>query len=171
MQAQPELMRQHEAYQSVRARLLNPKTTVRRADLEKERDAVSVLREKVAKLMSDVAERDRRIRELELDVSDRDARIIAQAEMLATLDESGMFVAPKRPVAVIVAEVLKDFPGVTWDEIVGIRRTRDLIKPRHLCMVAVYEERRDLSTPVIGKIFKRDHTVILHAVDKMGVRR
>jgi chromosomal replication initiation ATPase DnaA len=166
------LMKQQREWKAARARLFNPKVTVKRADLEQERDAVAALQKKVAKLLSDVSDRDRRIRELELDVSDRDARIISQAEMLAKLDDAGLtYVHPKKPVALIVAEVLKDFPGVAWEDIIGVRRTRDLIKPRHLAMAAVYEQRKDLSLPAIGRIFHRDHTVILHAVDKLSERR
>lgn len=106
---------------------------------------------------------------LELDVADLQARIIAQAEQICALDtiEFGMS-TPKRPIQVIVAEVLANFPGITWDDIKGIRRHRELIRPRHLCMHAVYTERNDLSLPRVGKIFGgKDHSTILHAVQKI----
>jgi chromosomal replication initiator protein len=38
-------------------------------------------------------------------------------------------------------------------------------------MEAVYDERKDLSLPSIGKLFCRDHTTILHAVRKVKADR
>lgn len=111
-----------------------------------------------------LAARDERIQELELDNADLRARILSQAEMLCQLDEDLLQDNIKRPVAVIVGEVLRDFPDVTWTEIISIRRTKRLIEPRKACMKAVYFQRPDLSSPQIGRIFRRDHTTVLHSV-------
>jgi chromosomal replication initiator protein len=114
-------------------------------------------------------ETERRLEKLELDLSDARARILSQAEMMKVLDEKegfGEVTDKRRPVKEIIAEVLKGYPGIKWEDIKGIRRTRDLIAPRHACMKAVYEERKDLSLPKIGDVFSRDHTTILHAVMK-----
>lgn len=168
MQHDTQLIKQANNHKAVRDRLWNPQVTLKRADLEQEREAVASLRAKVAELAAEVAERDRKIWKLELDVADRNARIVGQAERIAMLDNAGLFCRQKaKPVADIVAEVLLDFPGVTWDEITSVRRTRHLVKPRHLCMVAVHEQRPDLSLPAIGRIFKRDHSVVLYAVAKV----
>jgi len=167
-----QLARQSKHYGSVRDRLMNPKASVKRIDLEKERDVVSMLKREVCDLARRVSEKDQKIVSLELDVADRDARIISQAEMICRLEDAGIILQEKKkPVGLIVAEILKDFPGVTWEDIVGVRRTKRLIKPRHICMSAVYDQRKDLSTLAIGRIFNRDHTVILHAATKTGVRR
>jgi hypothetical protein len=172
MQHSPELIKQAASAKAVRDRLFNPKNTLKRSDLEQEREAVANLKSKVAELASELAARDKRIWKLELDVADRNARLLAQADLIGTLDNAGVFVrSGKKPVAAIVAEVLKDFPDVTWDDIVGVRRMKCLVKPRHLCVVAVYEQRTDLSLPAIGKIFRRDHTSILASVRKLGATR
>jgi chromosomal replication initiation ATPase DnaA len=115
-------------------------------------------------------ETERRLEKLELDLSDARARILSQADMMKALDDKdnpgGEVVDKRRSVPEIIAEVLKKYPNVTWDDVKGVRRTRDLIEPRHACMRAVYEERKDLSLPRIGKIFHKDHTSILSAVRK-----
>lgn len=109
---------------------------------------------------------DTRIKELELDLSDSRARILAQAELLRPNEEFSAEPAV-RSVRVIVDEVLQDFPGVTFQDVKSLRRTRDLIIPRHACIKAVFDERRDLSSVTIGKIFgNRDHSTILASVKK-----
>jgi len=169
---QSEIQRQNTEYQAIRERILNPKVTVKRSDLEAASAHIAALQAKISELKESLAKSEGRIRSLELDVADRNARIIAQADMLATMDEQGIFSARKRPVAAIVSEVLRDFPDVTWGEIVGVRRTRHLIKPRQLCMAAVRDQRPDLSFPAIGKIFgNRDHTTVMHAVNKIKAQR
>lgn len=166
-----EARKQCEAHRAVRDRILNPKVTVKRADVERGRNEVTLLQAKIKELTAALNASESRARHLELDVADRDARIISLAEQVSKLDQSGLTPPPKRPVTLIVADVLRDFPDITWDDIIGVRRTRALVKPRQLCMVAVYEERKDLSLPAIGKIFRRDHTTILHSVDKFNARR
>jgi chromosomal replication initiator protein len=114
-------------------------------------------------------ETERKLEKLELDLADAQARILSQAEMMKALDEREAgegIVDRRRAVPEIIADVLQHYPNVTWDDIKGIRRTRDLIEPRHACMRAVYNERKDLSLPRIGKVFHRDHTVILYALKK-----
>jgi chromosomal replication initiation ATPase DnaA len=109
---------------------------------------------------------DKRIKELELDLSDSRARILAQAELLRPNEEFSSE-PTVRPVRVIVDDVLRDFPGVTFQDVKSLRRTKDLIIPRHACIKAVFDERRDLSSVTIGKIFgNRDHSTILASVQK-----
>lgn len=169
MQHDTQLAKQSKHYGCVRDRLMNPQASLKRADLEKERDTVSMLKREVMDLAARVTDKDKKISALELDIADRNARIISLAGELAKLDIAGVNADPKKTIATIVSEVLRDYPGVTWDDITGLRRTRDLIKPRHLCMVAVFEQRKDLSLPMIGRIFKRDHTTILAATRKYGI--
>lgn len=163
-----EQLRQSANHKAVRERLMNPSITVKRADIDKAQTEVAELKAMIAGLSSDLADKTQEVRRLELDVADRNARIIALAEELAKLDVAGVNAEPKKTVASIVAEILRDYPGITWQDVVGLRRTRDLITPRHLCMVAVFEQRKDLSLPMIGRIFNRDHTTILAAMRKHG---
>ncbi|PDT47315.1 chromosomal replication initiator DnaA [Sinorhizobium fredii] len=98
----------------------------------------------------------RRIRQLESD--------LAEAQAQPTPEESPF--SGRRSVKEIISDVLRGYPGITWDDVVGARRSRRIIRPRHACMKAVYEERKDLSLPAMGRIFRRDHTAVLHAVRK-----
>ncbi len=94
----------------------------------------------------------------------------------------------KRPINVDLArEVLKDIPetaasrvtidiilsavadstGVSVTEIIGDKRSRPVVESRHVAMYLA-RELTDLSLPKIGERFgNRDHTTVLHAVDKI----
>lgn len=94
-----------------------------------------------------------------------------------------------RPIDVALArDVLKDIPevsgtrvtvelilgvvsatlGVPLAEIKGDRRTRNVVQARHLAMY-LSRELTDASLPKIGdRIGGRDHTTVLHAVDKVA---
>jgi len=94
----------------------------------------------------------------------------------------------KRPIDVDLAhEVLKDIPetastrvtidlilsivaestGVSVTEITGDKRSRPVVESRHLAMYLA-RELTDLSLPKIGdRIGNRDHTTVLHAVEKI----
>jgi chromosomal replication initiator protein len=94
----------------------------------------------------------------------------------------------KRPIDVELArEVLKDIPetaatrvtidiilsavsettGISITEIIGDKRSRPVVEGRHLAMYLA-RELTDSSLPKIGERFgNRDHTTVLHAVDKI----
>lgn len=75
---------------------------------------------------------------------------------------------PRKTMKTIVEEVLVRFPGVTLADVRGRRRVRSVNVPRQLAIYEVHRQRRDLSTPAIGRWFGgRDHTTILHAIWKM----
>ena len=93
-----------------------------------------------------------------------------------------------RPInAALVTEVLKDIPdttqvkvtvehilsvvststGISVTEIRGDKRSRNIVLARHLAMYLA-RELTDISLPRIGERFGgRDHTTVLHAVEKM----
>lgn len=73
----------------------------------------------------------------------------------------------RRSMKEIAMEVLKDFPGVNLAELLGPKRTRTIIYPRHLAMYRIWSERKDVSFPMIGKYFNRDHTSTMAAIKKM----
>ncbi|MEI2296729.1 helix-turn-helix domain-containing protein [Ensifer sp. MJa1] len=118
---------------------------------------------------AEVRAQTRRIAALELALADAEARILSQAKLIcaATLAADGDLFS-RRPVREIVEEVLGNYPGITWEQVIGVGRERRLVEPRHRCMSAVYGERPDLSLPALGRIFHRDHTSVLHAVNKRG---
>lgn len=94
-----------------------------------------------------------------------------------------------RPIDVDLArEVLKDIPeiagtrvtieliltavastlGISVAEIKGDKRTRNIVQARHVAMYLA-RELTDASLPKIGeRLGGRDHTTVLHAVDKVG---
>ncbi|MBX5089365.1 chromosomal replication initiator DnaA [Rhizobium lentis] len=189
---QTELNKQHLSHAQVRARLLGkPSKPIPQPPSTVDQDAINIsairaLETQIAQLSrklatatainrtyTGMAERlkasEARVEKLELDLGDARARILSQAAMLK-MPVDGDFPEARdhrRSVEAIVCDVLRDFPGVTWEDVKGIRRTRHLVEPRHACMRAVYEERKDLSLPALGRIFGgRDHTTILNAVRK-----
>ncbi|CCE96341.1 Chromosomal replication initiator protein dnaA [Sinorhizobium fredii HH103] len=131
--------------------------------------AIAELEAQLAELATENAAKARRIATLEADLADAQARLLAQAQVLLSgrrADDDDEADGDRSSIEEIVAAVLADFPGVTWADIVSVRRDRRLVKPRHACMRAVYEKRRDLSLPRIGRIFHRDHTTVLAAVNR-----
>jgi chromosomal replication initiation ATPase DnaA len=74
----------------------------------------------------------------------------------------------ERPIARIQRVVAKDF-GVKVKDLLSDRRTADVVVPRHIAMFLAKE-----LTPhtfyEIGRRFRRDHTVVLHAVRKITAR-
>lgn len=77
----------------------------------------------------------------------------------------------RRSLPDICNEVLIDYPGVSLAEVRGVRRTKKVVAARHACIKAVADEREDLSSPLIGKFFRRDHTSILYASGKITARK
>lgn len=58
--------------------------------------------------------------------------------------------------------------GLTYGDIVGPSRYRNVVKARHEAMKIAYAVRQDMSTVQLGNQFKRDHTTILHAVGRLN---
>lgn len=56
--------------------------------------------------------------------------------------------------------------GVSYGEIVGQRRNRHVVAARHAAIQAVVEARPDMTLPMVGRIFNKDHTTIMHALGK-----
>lgn len=114
------------------------------------------------------------LRTLALDVSDLQAVVVAQASKICDLEGFQAELGDK-PVKVkpkdIIADVLRDFPGITVSEIMSCRRSRHIVAARHACVKAVYERRPDLSSTRIGEVFNRDHTSILAALGRLSGKR
>jgi len=69
-------------------------------------------------------------------------------------------------VATIQSEVCKYF-GINKNDLLGSKRTQSIVFPRHIAMYLT-QELTDYSYPRIGKDFgDRDHTTVMHAVDKI----
>lgn len=57
--------------------------------------------------------------------------------------------------------------SVSISEIIGYRRTRYITEVRQKCYFEIKKLRTDLSFPLIGRFFNRDHTTILHGIQKL----
>jgi hypothetical protein len=57
--------------------------------------------------------------------------------------------------------------GINVEAISGRSRFRSIVAARHEAIGLVYTHCRRLSLPEIGRLFNRDHTTILHAIEKL----
>lgn len=128
---------------------------------------VLAIEKKLTEVSKALMEKSQEVKDLRIALADAHARILSQAELIVSYQYPEEEIEGKRPIRMIIKEVLEDYPGVSVDDILGVRRSRYLIEPRHKAMVAVYTERQDLSPTAIGNAFKRDRTTILHAVEKV----
>lgn len=97
------------------------------------------------------------------------------AVRLAQLEASGAIdvkVGFRKPMLMIVNEVLERFPDVTIGEIKGPRRTKRVVSARMEAAYQLHVQRPDLSYPAIGRwMGGKDHTTIIHAVRTIAARR
>lgn len=76
------------------------------------------------------------------------------------------------PVALIA--MVAAWHGFDAADIYAGNRARDLVEARYDAVAAVYQlckiDGRQYSTPLLGRLFKRDYTTIIHALRKRGLR-
>ena len=65
-----------------------------------------------------------------------------------------------------ILQAVADCYSVGTDELLGKRRIKQLVRPRHVAMYLA-REHTDLSFPDLGRAFQRDHATIQHAVKKI----
>lgn len=70
-----------------------------------------------------------------------------------------------------VIEAVCDRHEITYTDVMSRSRFADVVAARHEAIVAVATAFPWMSLPKIGRVFGRDHTSILHALDKFGVPR
>jgi chromosomal replication initiation ATPase DnaA len=56
--------------------------------------------------------------------------------------------------------------GVTEEELKSKSREQHIVVPRHHFCWVVYRNRLDVSYPMLGRFLSKDHTTIVHAVNK-----
>lgn len=67
-----------------------------------------------------------------------------------------------------VIEAVSKFYDISLDDLKGPKRQKEIVKPRQMTMFLLREEAH-LSYPKIGQeLGGRDHTTVIHAVDKIG---
>ncbi|WPM81150.1 helix-turn-helix domain-containing protein [Brucella pseudintermedia] len=74
-----------------------------------------------------------------------------------------------RPMVRDIVSMAVEGTGFTHDDVVGQRRTREMMHIRHYAILCAWAFRTDMSLPALGRQFGgRDHTSILHAVRRFG---
>lgn len=86
-------------------------------------------------------------------------------------DDEELLNLPRRPAREIIEEVLSKYPGVTIRHIKTRRTAKGVIIPRDECIVAVHDERADMSPKQIGDIFGIDRTTVGYIVLKAAAAR
>ena len=67
-----------------------------------------------------------------------------------------------------IAESVAEFYNISMDDLIKQSRKKEFVKPRQIAMFLIRKE-LDNSFPSIGDFFGgRDHTTVMHAVDKVG---
>lgn len=163
----PELLRQHNDYKAIQARLWGKKEkapaqpTKTPINDRKPVDAsyhIHLYRAHLARL------RETFTMNASFTVNPTAEYCPYTSEIVFQIDETPM---PRRSMKQIALEVLEDFPGVTLEDLRGPRRNLMFVVPRHRAMYEIMQERPDFSYPMVGKFFGRDHTVVLWAVAKI----
>lgn len=77
---------------------------------------------------------------------------------------------PKAQVRKVI-EAVCERHEVSYTDVMSRSRFADIVACRHEAIVAVASAFPWMSLPKIGRVFGRDHTSILHALDKFGVPR
>ncbi len=106
-------------------------------------------------------------------------RVVAQASITGqpvTVDLAGEVLRELYPagdgvvgIDTIQSEICRYY-GVSLDELTGHKRTRRIVRPRQVAMY-LSRELTDSSLPAIGRAFGgRDHTTVMHAVEKVRER-
>ncbi|MEI6132646.1 MAG: chromosomal replication initiator protein DnaA [Bacillota bacterium] len=67
----------------------------------------------------------------------------------------------------IILNTVAKYFDIRNEEIVGKKRNKEFTTPRHIAMF-LCRELTDFSLPHIGKIFSKDHTTIMHGIEKIG---
>ena len=66
----------------------------------------------------------------------------------------------------IIQEVVASYFKLKKDDLLSKRRTKDLATARQIAMY-LCREMTDESLPQIGNMFERDHSTVIHAIDKI----
>ena len=77
--------------------------------------------------------------------------------------------SPARKTKALISATAAEF-GVTYKDIMSWDRRIPVVKARHLAMFRVAQANPWMSLPALGKIFKRDHSTVQHALNNHGFR-
>jgi len=74
---------------------------------------------------------------------------------------------PQKTMKQIALEVLAEYPGITLAMVKSPRREREITYPRQMIMYRIRKEQPWRSFPEIGRLLNRDHSVAVHAINKL----
>lgn len=87
-----------------------------------------------------------------------------RSEIVFQIDETPM---PRKTMKQIAMEVLNDYRGVTLDMVKSARRDKQVTRPRQMIMYQIRKQQPWRSFPEIGRFLNRDHSVAIHANNKL----
>lgn len=70
-----------------------------------------------------------------------------------------------KPTPELILDETANFYNITSERILGNAKTKDVVVPRQVAMYLI-REMTDMSFPEIGRFMGRDHTTVLHAINK-----
>ena len=70
------------------------------------------------------------------------------------------------PTPEMIIQEVSNFYSIPVEKLKGSGRSRDMVQPRQIAMYLV-REMTNYSLPEIGKVFSRDHTTVLHSINKI----
>ena len=90
-----------------------------------------------------------------------DDEVMWEEEEIELVDKLGM--TPKQANLIEIEAIAKKY-GFTAEDILGKKRYKMLVKVRRKCVVMLRE--KGYSTTEIGRIMQRDHSTIVHSLQK-----
>lgn len=87
-----------------------------------------------------------------------------------TKDDKDLSRLPRRAAREIIDEVLSQYPGVKFRHVKTKRSASSVTDPRDACIVAIHDERADMSSKQIGDLFDVDRTTVNYVILKAAAR-
>lgn len=72
----------------------------------------------------------------------------------------------RKPMFEIAREVLEQYPDVTLREVLGVNRSRRVVRVRQHIWSEVRDQREDASLVLIARRFNRDHQTVIYGIRK-----
>jgi chromosomal replication initiator protein len=82
------------------------------------------------------------------------------------IDDAGYVTIKPRLTVKRIQAVVSAFYGIEPREMTSDRRAREVARPRQIAMYLA-RETTPKSLPDIGRLFKRDHTTVMHAIRRV----
>ena len=127
---------------------------------KKREEAAAKARAEAEKALEDQKRRDKLALMLAEIESAKAARAEQADQFLVSL-ASGVKISPRNIIAAVAAT-----HGIPVEEIMGDSRRKHVVAARHEAMLTVVKHRPDLAISHVGRIFRRDHTVVLYVLNK-----